>query len=148
MRSSSPFPLRPLGLAALALLLTTSLCAGTAKADGPIAGTYDAKGINLGGKRYAGVVEIAKDGQTYQVLWLIGRETIRGFGVATAKSLAVAFTDGVVLYERASDDTWCGIWTNSRGRILGRESLTRQGGKASVKCDLVQAMVSTSSTER
>jgi hypothetical protein len=126
----SPLPHCRLNIAALALLLTISLWVDGAKADGPIAGTYDAQGVNLGGKHYSGVVEIVKDGQTYQVLWLIERETIRGFGVATAKHLAVAFTDGVVLYERASEDTWCGIWTSSKGRMLGRESLTRQAAKA------------------
>jgi len=139
---------RRLNFAALALLLTMCVWADGAKADGAIAGTYDAQGVNLGGNRYSGVVDIVRDGQTYQVLWLIGRETIRGFGVATDKNLAVAFTNGVVLYERASDDSWCGIWTSSKGHILGRESLKRQGSKGTLNCDLIQAMWSTSSTDR
>ena len=153
----APLPLHPLHLIAITLVLTISLCAGDANADGPIAGTYDARGVNPGGKQYSGVVEIIEIGQTYRVLWRIGSQTIQGIGVATPTSLAVAFSGGgfanagVVLYERASEDTWCGIWTGGNGRTLGREMLTRQqhgNVEAPVNCDSIQAMLSTSSSDR
>jgi len=136
---------------AIALILAISFCAGDANADGPVAGTYDARGVNPGGTRYTGVVEIVEDGQTYRVLWQVGAQTIRGVGVATPTSLAVAFSGGVVLYERASADTWCGIWTSGKGRTLGREMLTRQHSgnvEAPAGCDSIQAMLSTSSSDR
>jgi hypothetical protein len=141
--------LHPLNL--VALILTIALCTGTASADDPIAGVYDAQGVNPGGTRYTGLVEIVEDGQTYRVQWQIGSQVIRGIGVATPTSLAVAYNDGVVLYERASPDTWCGIWTSGKSRRLGREMLTRQkpeAGKPSPNCEFTQAMLSTSSSER
>jgi hypothetical protein len=145
------FSLHPLNLITIMLALTISLCAGAANADGPIAGTYDARGVNLARQRYSGIVEIVEDGQTYRVLWRIGQQTISGIGVATPTNLAVAFSGGVVLYERASKDTWCGIWTIGKGRTLGREMLTRQQhGNVEVpaNCDSTQAMLSTSSSDR
>lgn len=140
----------PLSLIAVMLLLATCLWDRDARADDAIAGVYDAQGVNPGGKRYAGVVGIVKEGQTYRVVWQIGTQNIQGIGVATATSLAVAFNGGVVLYERASEDTWCGIWASGKGRILGREMLTRQKpeGAKTANCNLVQAMLSTSSSER
>ena len=91
----------------LAAILALALAFGgdAARAGESIAGIYDAHGANPGGKRYSGVVEIVEAGQTYRVLWRIGPQTIRGIGVATPTSLAVAFGDGVVLYQRASADT-------------------------------------------
>src|SRR5262249_12678769 len=147
----APFSLRPLNFVATALFLAISMFAADVNAGQSIAGTYDARGVNLEGRRYAGIVEIVQDGQTYRVLWRIGPQTIVGIGVATPTSLAVTFTGGVVLYERASSDTWCGIWTMGKGRILGREMLTRQqsgntGSPAS--CDFTQTMLSTSSGDR
>jgi len=143
--------IRSFNLIALTLLLAASWWASGARADDAIAGVYDAQGVNPGGKRYAGVVGIVKEGQTYRVVWQIGPQNIQGIGVATGTSLAVAFNGGVVLYERASEDTWCGIWASGKGRILGREMLTRQkpeGGKVAADCSLVQAMLSTSSSDR
>jgi hypothetical protein len=146
-----PFTLRLPHLFAITLILAISSWAGNSRADGPIAGTYDVHGVNPGGARYSGVVEIVEDGQTYRALWQVGAQTIRGVGVATPTSLAVAFGGGVVLYERASADTWCGIWTSGKGRQLGREMLTRQqhgSVEAPVNCDSIQAMLSTSSSDR
>src|SRR6185312_16037371 len=146
-----PLTLRALHLIAITLVVTILSWAGTSNADGPIAGTYDVHGINPGGTRYTGIVEIVEDGQTYRVLWQVGSQTIRGVGVATPTSLAVAFGGGVVLYERASADTWCGIWTSGKGRQLGREMLTRQqhgNVEAPGNCNSIQAMLSTSSSDR
>lgn len=142
---------------AMTLALAITFGAAEANADEPIAGTYDARGENPGGKKYLGVVEIVATGQTYRVLWRIGSQTIQGIGVATPTSLAVAFggggfaNAGIVLYERASQDTWCGIWTSGNGRTLGREMLTRkQHGSVETPatCDSIQAMLSTSSSDR
>jgi len=150
-------PLRRLRCIAMTLALAIAFGAAAANADESIAGTYDAHGANPGGKRYSGVVEIVADGRTYRVLWRIGSQTIQGIGVATPTSLAVAFSGGgfanagVVLYERASEDTWCGIWTSGNGRTLGREMLTRQqhgNVEVPVNCDSIQAMLSTSSSDR
>src|SRR5262249_11519656 len=143
--------------AAAVSVLAIAMGAGHAGADESIAGTYDARGVNPGGKSYSGIVEIIEIGQTYRVLWRLGSQTIQGIGAATPTSLAVAFSGGgfakagVVLYQRASAHTWCGIWTGGNGRTLGREMLTRQQhGEVEVpaNCDTIQATLSTSSSDR
>ena len=104
--------LRGLYRIAAASALAITIAANHIGADESIAGTYDARGVDSGGKQHSGVVEIIEIGQTYGMLWRTGSQTIQGIGVATPTSLAVAFSGdgfadaGVVLYERASRDTW------------------------------------------
>jgi hypothetical protein len=132
-----------------------TIYASGVRADDAIAGVYDVTGVSPGGGSYAGVAQIVATGETYGIVWKIGPETYKGMGVATGNSLAVVYVGGklagVVLYERISEDTWCGIWASANDRRVGREMLVLQSSGRTrdiTACDAIHAILSTSSSDR
>ena len=88
-------------VALLGLLLSVSL----AFAD-PV-GTYDVEGSDPGGgATYRGTVEVARTGETYQVIWTIGNATYTGTAIGNDNVLSVVYTGvgstqtGLAVYSR------------------------------------------------
>jgi hypothetical protein len=86
------------------------------------AGKYLADGIGNGGRPYRAMVEIRREGDTYQVVWVLGpRETYSGVGLVEGNTLSVGWasgdTPGVILYTSAND------------KLVGRWTAPGAGGK-------------------
>ncbi len=67
-------------------------------------GKYIADGVSNGGRAYKAMVEIAREGDVYQVIWVMGpREGYMGVGVAEGDALCVGWSigevPGVVIYK-------------------------------------------------
>src|SRR5262245_2301190 len=124
-------------LAAFAMVLAAF--PGGSRADDPVAGRYDGRGTNHGGRPYRGVAEIVASGSTYEIFWKIGDSAYGGRGVATKNGLAFAFVGGgfkganVVLYERLAPGVWCGLWTTNQPGVVGQEALIRHTDDGTVK---------------
>jgi hypothetical protein len=111
---------------ALAALI---LSAATAYAAEP-AGRYRIEGTNPGNQsRYAGAVQVERTGQTYRVVWIVGKSRYVGTGIGSKEFLAVTYGtgagNGVALYA-ADGGNWKGLWSNLGGRALGSEIWTRE----------------------
>ncbi len=108
-------------LAALVLLTTTAL------AD-PV-GRYRVEGKGPDGGAYTGTATIDATGETYRVVWLIGKDKFVGTAVGTDDFFAVSYRSGsntgVAVYGKDGDD-WLGIWTYSGGTAVGAEKLVRR----------------------
>lgn len=122
--------------ARLATLVTAAvavaLCA-TAAGAAELAGKYRVEGSNAGGTgRYRGAAAIVQTGDTYQMVWTIGRQQHRGTGLASGDTFSVVFQPkggaaGVVVYKRREDGTLVGVWTGLGGKAVGTEILTPEG---------------------
>ena len=109
---------------ALAVLLLTSLAA---LAD-PV-GRYDVIGKNPNGTEYYGTATVARSGQTYSVVWVIGSTSFYGTAVGADKLFAVSYRagdkTGIALYI-ASGRNWEGVWTFTGGHEVGTETWARR----------------------
>lgn len=112
-------------------LMVAMLAVSAANAD-PV-GKYSISGTNPeDGKKYTGTVEVARVGETYTVVWTIGKDVINGTAIAgyirdgnyVAGSatdddtvLSVAYgsgnSHGVAIYIQQNDDVWEGVWAYS-----------------------------------
>lgn len=110
-------------LAALALSCTLAFAAD------PV-GKYDVEGSNPGGgSTYSGTVTVARTGDTYSVVWVIGGTRYVGTGIGDKNFIAVSYRtgnqSGLALYGEDGDD-WAGLWTYAGGRQVGAERWKRQ----------------------
>lgn len=93
-------------------------------------GKYLAEGSNNGGRAYKAMVEITREGDVYQVLWVLGpREAYMGVGLTEGEALCVGWATGqipgLVVYKPAADGKLVGRWTapGSEGKTF-KETLT------------------------
>ena len=85
-------------------------------------GKYLADGIGNGGRPYRAMVEIRREGDMYNVIWVLGpRETYSGVGLAEGDALCVGWasggTPGVIVYE------------SQKGKLVGRWTAPGAEGK-------------------
>jgi hypothetical protein len=109
-------------------------------------GEYLAEGTDPGnGAAYSGTVSIARNGDTYTVVWNIGGTEYVGTGLgatsangtttmgpandsdtAIAVSYITAGSFGLAIYAQQPDGTWNGIWTYGGSTSIGSEVWTPQ----------------------
>jgi hypothetical protein len=106
-------------VAALALLGSVAL------AD-PV-GDYTVVGKGPDGHSYRGTASIEATGETYRVVWLIGKQKFVGTAVGNDDFFAVSYksgsSTGVAVYGKDGDG-WVGVWTYAGGTSVGAEKLT------------------------
>jgi hypothetical protein len=92
-------------------------------------GKYLAEGSTGGDRKYRAMVEITREGDVYQVVWVLGpRESYMGVGITEGNALCVGWSNGqvpgLVVY-RPDNDKLVGRWTapGSRGKVF-TETLT------------------------
>ncbi|MEZ0259230.1 MAG: hypothetical protein ACAI37_28435 [Chthoniobacter sp.] len=110
------------------IVLPLVLSITTSAAD--VEGTYKCEGDNQRGGKYTGTVTIAKQNQTYRVVWkLAPRETYFGLGVLQGDVLAVSYYEsrlGVVAYKVEDDSKLVGKRAMVQGDgTVTTETLTR-----------------------
>lgn len=93
-------------------------------------GTYTIEGTNPGsGAGYKGTVTVAKTGETYRVVWIVGGTRYVGTGIGNRDFIAVSYASGnstgLALYG-ADGGNWKGVWTYSGGDKMGAEFWKRQ----------------------
>lgn len=92
-------------------------------------GTYAVQGTSPDGSKYTGTATITETGQTYKMIWKIGRDTYTGTAIGDKDFLAVSYASGsdtgLALYG-ADGGNWKGIWTYAGGTKIGSEMLKRQ----------------------
>ena len=93
-------------------------------------GKYLAEGSNNGGRNYKAMVEISREGDVYQVLWVLGpREAYMGVGLIEGDALCVGWATGqvpgLVVYKPGTDGKLVGRWTapGSEGKTF-KETLS------------------------
>jgi hypothetical protein len=96
-------------------------------AEGP--GRYTVTGTNAKDKtNYQGTATISKTGDsTWQIVEIIGDDTLEGFGVGDGKVIAAEYsTDAgttVALYIANSDGSYTGIWAGEDDKDINTETL-------------------------
>ncbi|HZF75371.1 MAG TPA: hypothetical protein VE033_06005 [Acetobacteraceae bacterium] len=117
------------------LLLGLLLLAAPARAQQ--SGLYDVTGTNLDGTAYTGVVQIQQAGlASFRILWRIGADTIEGVGMASGRTISVAYglrdRPGLGVYTLNPDGSLDGEWTIVGAPAMGRERLVprRAAGQA------------------
>ena len=117
-------------LAAAAFAALTASVSLAAMAEG--AGRYSVAGTNTKEKtKYEGTVTFTKTGNsTWQVLEIIGNDTLEGFGIGDGKVIAVSYaTDTgtqLALYTANSDGSYTGIWAAEDDNEISTETLKPQ----------------------
>jgi hypothetical protein len=108
---------KPVGAAAPMLL------SGAALAD-PV-GHYMVRGTNPNGSTYNGEVLVTRTGQTFRVVWRIGRQSFVGTGIASDETIAVSYQAGgragIALYGRKFSGRWEGVCTVAGSRETGTD---------------------------
>jgi hypothetical protein len=135
----------PTGLTAAAVLIAMLSCGGlraggenaatapttapAAEKDKDYSGKYLAEGVGNAGRKYKAMVEIIREGDVYQVIWVLGpREFYMGVGLVEDERLSVGWstggTPGVVVY-KSEGEQLVGRWTapGSGGKTF-KETLT------------------------
>jgi hypothetical protein len=88
-------------------------------------GHYLVRGTNPNGSQYAGEVLVTRTGDTYRVVWQIGRQTFVGTGIASSDGIAVSYQvggrTGVALYHRKTNGRWEGVWALAGSRDSGTD---------------------------
>lgn len=128
-------------LAILTLTLFVFAVTG-AKAD-PV-GVYHVEGSNPGGSgTYEGEVEVARNGDTYTVVWIVGGQEYIGTGLGAASAngslvmgqaddkdiaLTVSYISGdgfgLAFFVKQDNGQWKGIWTYGGSKQIGQETWT------------------------
>ena len=104
---------------------------------GDISGYYTCKGKEVGGKTYAGVTSITRQGDVYVVHWMVGNgSTFTGIGIRQGNTLAASWAipgerglvKGVNMYRietGSGGPRLTGRWTSMPGPgVLQSETLT------------------------
>ena len=112
----------------LCLGLALSIGAPAAAADP--AGQYAVRGENPGGGgTYRGSVEVTRTGQTFRVVWVVGKDRFVGTGIGDETFVGVTYRSGnatgIALYAADGED-WKGVWTYDGGTQVGTERWVRQ----------------------
>jgi hypothetical protein len=107
----------------LALNITPALA-------GDLIGEYSVVGNSPGSShRYSGSVTVDRTGDSYHVVWHIGRETYSGTGIGSQDGVAISYRSGnvtgIAIYYPKGDN-WEGVWTVAGGRTIGLERWTRR----------------------
>ncbi len=91
-------------------------------------GTFKITGTSPAGTPYAGTIKITPTGETYSVLWQVGKP-FQGVGMRIGDLFIVAFADGTksygVLAYRLEGGSIKGFWTLPGAGKLAKENLTR-----------------------
>jgi hypothetical protein len=116
------------GLPLAAAFALTAAFVTAAPAEGP--GRYKVTGTHARDKSsYQATVTLNRTGtMTWQIVEVVGNDTIEGFGVGDGKTIAAAFAsdDGsasVALYVANADGSYTGIRTNDDGQEVSTETL-------------------------
>lgn len=93
-------------------------------------GTYKVEGKAPDGSSYSGTAVVSASGQTFKVVWTLGKEKYIGTAVGNDDFFAVTYdaggsAHGLAVYGR-KDDGWMGVWTMSGDTKVGAEKLTRK----------------------
>ena len=94
-------------------------------------GGYSVEGANPGGEgAYKGTVQVSKNGDAYQVVWRIGKDTFTGTGIGNDDFLAVGYdagggSPGIAAFARKGAG-WQGVWTYFGKDKIGTENWTPQ----------------------
>lgn len=113
--------------AALALAATFSTAA---PAEGP--GRYTVNGTNTKDKSsYQGTATLTKTGdKTWQIVEILGNDTLEGFGVGDGKVIAVTYDNNgatiVAVYAANSDGSYTGLWAGEDDKDANTETLKPQ----------------------
>ena len=116
-------------LATTAFALTAILSVA-AMAEGT--GRYSVTGTNVKDKtNYQGTATITKTGNsTWQVVEIIGNDTLEGFGIGDGKMIAVSYAsdagNNLALYTANSDGSYTGIWVGEDDKDVNTETLKPQ----------------------
>ncbi len=91
-------------------------------------GLYDVTGTNLDGTEYTGVAQIRSLGlNSFNILWRISDQIVEGVGMASGRSIAVAYglaqRPGMGIYTLNPDGSLEGEWTIIGAPAIGRERL-------------------------
>lgn len=109
---------------AFGLIFATLLWCGVAQAQ-PI-GQFDVEG-RFAEQIYRGTVEIRRAGDVYAVRWRVEGITFDGVGMWLGDAFIVGYrggTDvGVIVYRRASDGIWDGVWAPVGAERTGTERI-------------------------
>jgi hypothetical protein len=95
-----------------------------------LTGRYQCEGVGPNGTRYRGVVEIARNDQTYRLRWTIPPDGVYlGIGIISGDELAASYFGqvlGVVLYKIEKGPRLVGQWTvtGAEGQVYS-ETLTK-----------------------
>ena len=114
--------------------LVTLTAAGDPAAPADLPGFYVCNGTNADGT-YRGVVEIAKQNDSYALRWFVDSEVVAvGLGIRTGDVLAVAYFSalpGVIAYRIEPGNRLVGEWTlaDADGLVFS-ETLTRTPDQA------------------
>ena len=104
-------------------------------------GSYTVTGTNPGsGSGYQGSVEVARNGDTYAVLWTVGGVEFVGTGLGASNvggvptmgpasdedsAIAIGYASqgsfGITFYVEQPDGTWQGIWAYGGATSIGSE---------------------------
>lgn len=80
------------------------------------------------GTKYSGKVAVVRTGDTFQVTWTVGGQTIVGIGIGKRDYLAVSFRSGgdigIAVYNQ-NQDGWIGIWAPVGSQEIGTETWKR-----------------------
>lgn len=103
-----------------------------ARPDFALAGRWDVLGFTPDGQRYRGDVILKPMGEGYGVMWRITEgafadQNYKGYGLATARSVSVAFQGGMALYNTTGDGRLAGGWITFQGQKAGSEVWTPSG---------------------
>ena len=100
-----------------------------AEKDRDFSGKYLAAGESIGDKPYKAMVEIKRDGEVYDVMWVLGpQEAYRGVGLVERGSLCVGWatgqSPGLIIFT-PEKDLLVGRWVapGARGKVF-KETLT------------------------
>ena len=122
-------------LVVLTLVCCLNLAAPASSMAQDLSGVYQCEGVGPNGKPYKGVVEIAKNDQTYRFKWTIAPDGVYvGLGILKGDAMAVSYFGqvlGVVLYKIEKGQRFVGEWTviGAEGQVYS-ETLTKMSLKA------------------
>jgi beta-glucanase (GH16 family) len=118
------------GLWVIAALTVTPVFSTAAMAEGE--GRYSVNGTDAKDhSNYQGTATLTKTGNmTWQMIEVIGSDTIEGFGVGDGKVIAVSFDSGgaatVAVYIANSDGSYTGMWAGEDDKDISTETLKPQ----------------------
>lgn len=122
-------------LVALTLVSALSLTVPAPILAQDLSGVYQCDGVGPSGTKYRGVVEIAKNDQTYRLRWTIAPDGVYlGVGIIKGDQLAASYLGqvlGVVLYKIEKGPRLVGQWTviGADGQVYA-ETLTKMSMNA------------------
>jgi hypothetical protein len=92
-----------------------------------LASHYEASGTNPDGSKYSGTADVTViSDTTYTIVWKIGDETYKGFGMRLNDSLAATYTidgePGLIIY-KVNGDGLTGAWAIRGHDGVGTERL-------------------------